>query len=323
MIIILHGENSFLSQRKLNEIIAQYRAKHKTGLSFFVFEAGFDFLDFKSAVETVSMFSEKKLIILKDVLADAIETLDYLKVKNIKDDADTVTVFYESTVLDGKKGDQNKWLLEKPAMVQESKNLDRAKLRSWIEGDVSRQGGEISDDATNTLILFCSDDMWRLSNEISKLVSFAPRVTRENIILLVRQNTDSDVFDAVAFLADRNTKGALEQFWRVIQQGEDPIKTLGLIVFQFRALLKVRSALDESEQVSPDRMAKNLRLHPFVLKKTLPLAKKYTAGQLRQIYGYLLETDTALKRGGTSFEEFIENLALNLSGFSGQRFSQS
>lgn len=323
MIIILHGDNSFLSRRKLNEIIAQYRAKHKTGLSFFVFEAGFDLLDLKSAAETVSMFSEKKLIVLKDVLADADAVLDYLKEKNIKNDADTVTVFYETSVLDGKKDGRIKWLLENPAMVQESKNLDSAKLRAWLESEVTRQSGEISDDAANTLISFCGDDMRRLSNEIGKLVSFAPRVTKENVVLLVRQNIESDVFGAVALLADKNTKGAIEQFWRVTQKGEDPIKIFGLIVFQFRTLLKVRSALDESEQIAPDRLAKDLRLHPFVLRKTMPLAKKYTAEQLRRIYGYLLETDMALKRGEVSFEEFIEDLSLKLGGFYEQRFGNS
>ena len=323
MLIILHGENSFFSKRKLNEIIAQYRTKHKTGLSFFVFDIGFDFFDFKSALETVSMFSEKKLIVLKDVLADAANILDYLKTKNIKDDADTVIVFYESTLLEIKKDDQIKWLLEKPAMVQESKNLDSAKLRLWIESEVARQGGEMNDDATSALILFCGDDMWRLSNEISKLVSFASRVTKENVVLLVRQNIESDVFGAVACLVSKNAKEAIEQFWRVAQQGEDPIKTFGLIVFQFRTLLKVRSVLDKSGQITPDQMAKDLRLHPFVLRKTLPLAKKYTAGQLRQIYGYLLEMDVALKRGESSFEEFIESLTLGLGGFSKQSFGNS
>lgn len=323
MIIILHGENSFLSQRKLNEIIAQYRAKHKTGLSFFVFEAGFDFLDFKSAVETVSMFSEKKLIVLKDVLADAVAVLDYLKEKKIKDDADTVAVFYESAALDG-KDDRIKWLLEKPAMVQESKNLDGAKLCAWIKNEATRQGGEITNDAADMLISFCGNDMWRLSNEIGKLVAFAPRITKENVVLLARQNIEADVFGAVAYLVGGNAKAAVEQFWRVTQTGEDPIKTFGLVVFQFRTLLKVRSALDEpAGQTAPDRLAKNLRLHPFVLRKTLPLAKKYTAERLRRIYKYLLETDMALKRGEVSFEEFMENLSLNLGGFLGQRAGDS
>lgn len=316
MIIILHGENSFLSRRKLNEIVAQYRVKHKSGLNFYIFESDFDFADFRSAAETISMFSEKRLIVMKNVLDGSAEAiLDYLKEKKIKDDADAVAVFYETVFLDGKKDDRIKWLLEKPSMIQESKNLEGARLNSWIQSEVERRGGEITQDAGNSLAAFCGNDLWRLDNEINKLISFAPRVTKENIALLTRQNIEADVFGAVASLVSGDAKVAVEQFWRVIQKGEDSIKTFGLIVFQFRTLLKVRSALDESEQSTPDRLAKNLRLHPFVLRKTMPLAKKYTAEQLRRIYKYLLETDMALKRGETSFKEFIEGLSLNLGGF--------
>ena len=120
MIIILHGENDFFSRRKLNEIIAQYRAKHKTGLSFFSFDqalGGFDFSDFKAAVETTAMFSEKKLIMLKNLAKEI--PADYLKDKKLKEDAETVIVFYESQMLDAKKNKDIAWLFEKPAIFQE------------------------------------------------------------------------------------------------------------------------------------------------------------------------------------------------------------
>ena len=313
MIIILHGENDFFSRRKLNEIIAQYRLKHKTGLSFFSFDPalnGFDFSDFKSAVETVAMFSEKKLIVLKNLVKEI--PVDYLKEKKLKEDIETVIVFYESIALDQKKNKDIAWLFEKSAISQESKNLEGSKLSSWIYGEVERRGGKISEDALGLLAASCGNDLWRLDNEINKLLAFSPSITKENVSLLIPRNIEGDVFNAVSHLIGKNTKDAVEQFARVIRQGEDPIKTFGLIVFQYRALLKVRSALDESEQFAPDRAAKSLRLHPFVVKKTLPFAKKYATGDLRRIYKLLLKTDLELKTGEVTFGEFVENLALGL-----------
>src|SRR3989344_6742975 len=160
MIIILHGENDFFSRRKLNEIIAQYRLKHKAGLSFFSFDPalnGFDFSDFKSATETVAMFSEKKLIVLKNLVKEI--PVDYLKEKKLKEDIETVIVFYESIALDQKKNKDIAWLFEKSAISQASKNLEGSKLSSWIYGEVERRGGEISEDALGLLSASCGHDL--------------------------------------------------------------------------------------------------------------------------------------------------------------------
>src|SRR3989338_9754203 len=98
MIIILHGENSLFAKRKLCEIIASYKTKHKSGLSFFVFDEDADFVEVKSAWETVSMFEEKKLLVFKDVFGNAklkTAVTEYLRAHHAKEDKDRVAVFTE------------------------------------------------------------------------------------------------------------------------------------------------------------------------------------------------------------------------------------
>ena len=150
MIIILHGENSFLSRRKLNEIIEQYRAKHKSGLNFIVFEGTVDLFDFKAAWETVSMFSEKKLIVLKDAFAakkNNADVLDYLKsrIEETGKDKDRVIVFSESESLEEKKNKELKWLFDAAYMAQESQNFSGAKLAAWITQESAQIGGKINE----------------------------------------------------------------------------------------------------------------------------------------------------------------------------------
>jgi len=69
MIIVLHGENSFLTKRKRDEIVAQYRLKHPQGLSYFVFEEKPDMAEVKAALETISLFETKRLLVIKDALS--------------------------------------------------------------------------------------------------------------------------------------------------------------------------------------------------------------------------------------------------------------
>jgi DNA polymerase III delta subunit len=46
-----------------------------------------------------------------------------------------------------------------------------------------------------------------------------------------------------------------------------------------------------------DQMARSLDLHPFVVKKSLPLVRRYTMERLSSIYRELLEIDRETKTG--------------------------
>jgi len=73
MIILLYGEDTFRLRQKLIEVIEEYKAKHKTGLNLARFrENNFDFDKIKEKIESVSMFDEKKLIILENALNNKI-----------------------------------------------------------------------------------------------------------------------------------------------------------------------------------------------------------------------------------------------------------
>ena len=70
MVFFLYGNDTFRSIRKLKEIVAKYRSKHKSGFNLLKTEANEEgFEQLKDRIETISMFSEKKLIIIEDLLS--------------------------------------------------------------------------------------------------------------------------------------------------------------------------------------------------------------------------------------------------------------
>ena len=313
MIIILHGENSFLSRRKLNEIIEQYRAKHKSGLNFIVFEGTVDLFDFKAAWETVSMFSEKKLIVLKDAFAakkNNADVLDYLKsrIEETGKDKDRVIVFSESESLEEKKNKELKWLFDAAYMAQESQNLSGAKLAEWLKQEAVKIGGKISDKEAQMLIAFCGNDLWRLSNEISKLVSYNKIITVDNIRLLAHENTEAKIFDALDALVNGDKKKSTEHFYKVSKSGEDWVRVFALIVFQFRNLLKIKALAEE--KLPQAKIAEKLKMHPFVVKKLLPVVSKHSLSDLKEKYKSLLEADFNMKTGRDNFQAVLERLIL-------------
>ena len=65
MIIFLYGQDTYRSCQKLKEIIGHYKEIHKSGLNLRYFDRGnLNFQDFKSETETLSIFREKKLVVL-------------------------------------------------------------------------------------------------------------------------------------------------------------------------------------------------------------------------------------------------------------------
>ncbi len=314
MIIVLHGENSLFTKRKLDEIIAQYRTKHKSGLSFFVFDEDADFAEVKSAWETVSMFEEKKLLVFKDVFGNArlkTTVAGYLRAQGAKEDNGRVAVFQERLPVEIKKDADTAWLLEAPSIVQESKNINAARMPLWVAEEAKRSGAEIAAAAAAFLIAACGSDLWRLSNEVAKLASYDKHITRRHAELLVRNAAHAQIFDAISALAEKKTAHAMRQFYALLGK-EEWAGMMGLIIFQFRNILKARLLLDEG--VSPEQIKSMLKLHPFVLQKTLAYARLYTDAEIKALFAQLCDMDLALKTGRASFEPCLEQFALRVGG---------
>jgi DNA polymerase III delta subunit len=79
------------------------------------------------------------------------------------------------------------------------------------------------------------------------------------------------------------------------EKGEDEIRLLGMFVYQFRNLIKVKSAPLE-----------NLGLHPFVLRKTREQAKNFSFEELKKIYYQLLTIDFDIKLGKVNSTAALE-----------------
>ncbi|MBI3671307.1 hypothetical protein HY249_00735 [Candidatus Azambacteria bacterium] len=281
MIIIFHGDNEFITKRKLKEALENYSKKHKSGLNIFHFtKENFSFEKFKNAVETVSMFDEKKCLVLKELFFDGEHSdrlAGYLKDKKLKDDKDVILIFEEGK-LPEKQSAEIKWLLEKPSLVYESKMFDANTLRKWMAEEAEKNGAKIAKEAIAKLSLFCKNDLWRLSNEIAKLSNYSKNISESDVAMLVsHEEMDSDIFRAIEFLAKKNKKEATEFFYK-----------------------------------SRSEMAKKANMHPFVVQKSLESAKNYSLADLKNIYKKLLLADVKTKTSQTDPLVVLDEFVLNL-----------
>jgi DNA polymerase-3 subunit delta len=300
MLTFLYGQDTYRSREEMRKIITEHE---KASLNWFNFvridvkekEAEI-FKQIRQTTSTTSMFSEKKLIILENIFLAPIETqdeiLDFLKNKNLQKDNETTIVFW-SEEIEGKN--ELFEFLKKSAQCRKFDPLKGAQLKSWIKNHVSENNGNIDNQATDKLIEYAGDDLWRMFNEINKLLSHGKEISIADIELLIKPEIDLNVFEIIDAIGLKNKNRALKLMSGYFEKGEDEIRLLGMFVYQFRNLIKVKSAPLE-----------NLGLHPFVLRKTREQAKNFSFEELKKIYYQLLTIDFDIKLGKVNSTAALE-----------------
>ncbi len=205
-------------------------------------------------------------------------------------------------------------LADERGHVKEFKPPQKEKLNRWIEERVRKKGGRINSAAVEELAAFVGNDLRLLDQEIEKLVTYvdgARPISEDDVRLLVSYVQGANVFEMVDALGQRNAQRAAQLLHQLLDEGEHPLALLGMIVRQFRILIQVKELTEGG--LSQQKMASQLRLHPFVVKKAVRQAMNFSLEQLEAIYRKLLETDVAIKTGQMDEVLALDMLVVGLS----------
>lgn len=307
MLLFLYGQDTYRSRRKLDEIISSYKKVHQSGLNLEFFDGRtLDFKDFESQINTISMFSEKKLFILKNVFKNNDFKTEFLKRKKAFVRSDDIIIFYEEDKIPANSALLK--FLKKEGKCQESELLSGLSLKNWIKKEAEKHKAEIEPAAVEKLAEFVGNDLWRLSFELQKLVSYNNSgVKKKDVELLVAPQIEADIFKTIDALAAKNKKEALVSVHKHLEKGDSPLYILSMIIFQFRNLLMVKDHCKGADYLPPGA-GKELGIHPYVMRKTLWQTKKFSLEELKKIYQKLFKIDLQIKTGQIGPETALDLL---------------
>ena len=303
MIIYIYGADTFRSRQYLTDQVAKFRAARDP--------QGYNvvFLDCAKAepgkvlseLMAAPFLAEKRMVVLeniltnnnKDLLGDLLE-----RVKNQKIPESNIAVFYQSEAHSKiKEVKELDTLLQQEKYAKEFEALVGAPLTGWIVAEVKNRGGQISGAAAQYLAVNVGDDMWHLNSLIDQLVAYKKdEIQLADVQLFLDEKIDDNVFNLTDAIIASNHKLALKLLAGQRELGVEDPQIFGAILWQFRTLMSMRD-LFEKQDTKSDDMAKILKLHPFVIRKNLPVIKKYSSEKLRQIYHKLLDIDIKTKTG--------------------------
>jgi len=298
MIIFLYGPDTYRSHQKLNKIISSYRNKNKKQLDLAILdfkENPISYPDFKSEFNSVSIFNEKKMFILKNALSDFSFKKLFLQERKLFLSSNNIIIFYEDDHLN--KNDPLFKFLIKFAHSQKFNLLSDSALRKWIYKEANKYGLKFSPSAENMLISFVGNDLWRMSGEIKKLSAFkkGEKATVKDILSLVHPEIQSDIFKTIDSIAIKDKKKALLLLHRHLQKGDNPLYLLSMISFQFRNLLMVKDLLEKGK--SYYNISRLLKINPYFLRKIYSQSRKFSFSNLKKIYQTIFKIDSEIIRG--------------------------
>lgn len=291
MLIFIHGEDTYSSQQYLESVISDFKTKHAGSAHIFrALENSWE--EMVGAIAGSGLFSTKKLVVLKNVLADKEirESLDsFLKI--FTPDADTTLVIYQAGAVDKRLGLVGRLIRE--AEKKEFPLLSPLEVERFIGQRAKELGKSIEPEASRLLAEITGSDLWRASSETDKLAHAVKSViTVADVRAGVSGNLNDDIWQFVDAIGTGNKKQALILLEQQFLAGAEPLYLLSMVIRQVRLLLALSGS-----RGSDAELAGALSLHPFVVKKSRAQARNFSVIRLTGIYQALARLDAALKSG--------------------------
>jgi len=218
-------------------------------------------------------------------------------------------------LVEGELKRENPLLKELPgtAVIKEFPLIKKDKLKIWIKQRVVSRGGQISPGAVDLLSRLVGSDLWVMSAEINKLVLYASGRTIEeaDIKEMVGYTQEASIFAMVDAILERRIRQAVSSLTNLFDAGYPYSYMLHMLARQVRLIVRLRELSKRGLPEKEIRSTLGLN-NDFVWRKTKEQAKSYSSGQLKEVYGRLLDTDVAIKTSRYDGELALDILVTEL-----------
>jgi len=328
MILFFYGEDDFRLKQKVKQLKEKFISASLGDTNLVILDgAKLTYEEFIRQILAMPFLAKSRLVIINDLLKEGKKEVQEKVVEALKKVPEsTVLVLVEMGQPDKRTSLYKK--LNQPKISQEFKPMDLGEVKVWAKHEIEVRGAQIEPTALEKLVEYVGNDLWRMENEIEKLICYKsmssssriksdklPKggdlgsrsndqpigsdiIKTNDVILLVRPQIQSNIFDLVDAIANKNFKRALKELHQLQDNGEHELKILATVVTQYRNLIVARDLFDRSKgKLGQWDLAKAVGMHPFVAQKTLQQIKNFTLEELKNNYRELMECDIAIKTG--------------------------
>lgn len=299
MITLLTGDNSFEIERYIQNEIKNFNGDVER-----IDSDSINLNNLPDLLMGISLFSQKRLIIIRQlsqnasiwkIIGDWLDKIsDDIKLIIIEPTLDKRTSAYKAI---NKIGDIKEFI--------SWTDKDYLKAEHWAISEAKKQGFEISKESARLLVRKIGVDQWQLFHALEKL-SVLDDINSQIIEDVIETNS----FENALNLLESAIQGDLSSVRRVIfsiKNRDDPHRLFALLSSQAFNIL----AIYASE--NPKNISDDLGVHPYVVTKLGPIAKKLGSKGISRLIDILVKTDDNLKISKVEPWILIENALIKIT----------
>lgn len=317
----LYGKETYLLQETVQRIRQAVVDEETKDFNLSVFDLEEEALDLAvEDAETFPFMGEKRLVVAKNPSFLTAEKKKDKMEHNLGSLEDYIAqpAPYSVFVLFApyEKLDERKKLtklLKKHAEMVEAKELNGRETADFIAGLAKSEGKLIEREAAEELVILCNAKLSAIAQEVKKLSTYIGErdsITLEDVKKLVARGLEQNIFELINKIVSRKRTEALQIFYDLLKQNEEPIKMMALIANQFRLLMQTKYFSQQG--YGQKQIASNLKVHPFRVKLAIDQARLFSEEELKSIIEHLAVMDYEMKTGKKDKQLLLELFLLKL-----------
>lgn len=134
-------------------------------------------------------------------------------------------------------------------------------------------------------------DQGKLANELNKLLMFNSEITQDAIKQLTDRSPEDSIFALTDAVTNNNLQTAVAVYQDLRARQMHPLEILGTLGWHIHSLVQV-SVLSEKSQ---PKIAKQTKLHPFVVQKLHSRARQLERDDLLAIVDIVIQAEGEMK----------------------------
>lgn len=274
-----------------------------------------------NACETMPLMSEKKVVVVyrANFLDDSEEKTNskiFDAIFSYVDNIPSHCVLIMYYTMESKRDKPSKRLnkLDKKACVVDTKyekKFKEEKLKEKIISMFEARNAKIDKMELQTFYNGVKNfNLSIIEGEVEKLCCYTMerQIKKEDIKILLMENSDEDIFDMVDLLAQRKINKALDILNSLLFRGEKVEGILFMVERQFKLLLQLKIGMEYGK--NKDMLAKELKLHPYVCQNMMMQSRRFTLKQLKGAIEHCLETEQKIKSSSINKKTEMELLLI-------------
>jgi DNA polymerase-3 subunit delta len=311
-VYLLFGEEYFLVEKIINRIKDQFLLKAEAELNYFVRYVSEEGVD---AVITLTsgmgLFSEKKLVVLKEVESirqGNLERLSKIFLKKL----DNICLILHAQVSNLNQS-KLKHFEEKVTTVN-LLPLQAEQLRQFVSDEFKRYGKEITSKGIELLVFLVGNQMSDLmgqANNISQYYADRKQIDSEEVEKIASVFATQNIFEFNRYVGNRDYEKASFILANLLDSGISPQQIISQLIRHFSLLWKILGYF-RVKITDNDTLVKELRIYYKYIDEYKKQSKLWTMSDLNNIFKLLYEADFTLKNISTKPQIVLDMLSYQI-----------